>query len=100
MQAFLVYILKKNLMIEAPKITEEQQKQFRHEFIKMIEEYEGQHELEAFRNEWDGAVHFQIIDDHTVFVNIAGENKLPQLLKEKTRSMRDRFNEGHYHQTV
>jgi hypothetical protein len=41
-------------------------------------------------------VHFQIVDDHTVIVNNAGEEKLPLLLKEKIRSMRDRFNEGQY----
>ncbi len=84
-------------MIEPPKITEEQQKQFRYEFNKMLEEYTDQDELDMFRNEWDGAVHFQIVDDHTVIVNIAGEEKLPLPLKEKTRSMRDEFNRGNYH---
>lgn len=85
------------VMLEGPKITEEPQKQFSYEFITMIEEYPNQDELEAFRNEWDGAVNFQIVDDHTVIANIAGEEKLPPVLKEKTRDMRERFNEGHYH---
>jgi len=83
-------------MIETPKISDEQQKQFRYDFIKMIEEFDNQDELESFRSEWDGAVHFQIVDDHTVVVNISGEEKLPPPLKEKIRSMRDRFNEGNY----
>lgn len=83
-------------MIEPPKITTEQQKQFRDDFITMIEEYRNQDELGAFRDEWDGAVNFQIMDDHTVIVNIAGEEKLPPPLKEKTRDMRNQFNRGDY----
>ncbi len=84
-------------MIEAPKITEDQQKQFRYEFVKMIEEYHDQDALENFRTEWDGAVHFRIVDDHTTLADIAGEEKLPPDLKAKTRTMPDRFNEGRYH---
>jgi hypothetical protein len=79
-------------MIEVPKISEDQQKQFRYDFIKMIAEFPDQNELETFRSEWDGAVHFQIVDDHTVKINIAGEEKLPPPLKEKVRSMRNQFN--------
>jgi hypothetical protein len=72
-------------MIEAPKITDEQQNQFRYDFIKMIEEFNDQDELEPFRSEWDGAVHFQIIDDHTVMVNIAGEEKTATTIKRKNK---------------
>lgn len=39
-------------MIEKPKITDEQQKQLRYDFITMVEEYHDQDELEAFRAEW------------------------------------------------
>lgn len=78
-------------MIETPKIPEEQQKQFRYEFVKMIEEYNDQDALDAFRAEWDGAVNFEIHDDHTVIANIAGEEKLPESLKAKTRALRERF---------
>ena len=81
-------------MIEPPKITEDQQKQFRYDFIKMITEFNDQ--LETFRSEWDGAVHFQILDDHTVRINIAGEEKLPPAIKETVREMRTRFMEGEY----
>jgi hypothetical protein len=81
------------IMIEAPRITEQQQKELRYEFIKMIEEYPEQDQLEGFRREWDGAVHFQIMDDHTTVANIAGEEKLPADLKEKTRQMLRRFND-------
>jgi hypothetical protein len=84
-------------MIEPPKITEAQQKQFRDEFITMIEQHTNQNELEAFRDEWDGSVNFEIVDDHTVLVNIAGEEKLPQPIKEQTRRMREQFNRGDYH---
>ena len=83
-------------MIEAPKLTEEQQKQLRHDFIKMIEEYRDQDQLEVFRREWDGNVNFKIIDDHTVVANIAGEEKLPSELKEKAKQMVRRFNDGNY----
>jgi hypothetical protein len=83
-------------MIEAPKITEEQQKQLRYDFIKMIEEYHDQDQLDDFRREWDGNVNFKIIDDHTVVANIAGQEKLPVELKEKTREMVGRFNDGNY----
>jgi hypothetical protein len=83
-------------MIEPPKITEDQQKQFRYDFIKMITEFTDQDQLKAFRSEWDGAVHFQILDDHTVRINIAGEEKLPAAIKEKVREMRTRFMEGEY----
>ena len=83
-------------MIEAPRITEAEQKQFRDEFITMIEQYNDQDALEAFRNEWDGAVNFKIIDDHTVTVSIAGEEKLPIELKEKVWDMRNRFDKGNY----
>jgi hypothetical protein len=78
-------------MIAAPKITEDQQKQFRYDFTRMIEEFVDQNQLVAFRKEWDGAVHFQILDDHTVRINISGEEKLPPPLKEKVREMRNRF---------
>jgi hypothetical protein len=84
------------IMIEAPKITEEQQKQLRYDFIKMIEEFTDQDELEAFRNEWDGTVNFKILDDHTVIAHIAGEEKLPLPLKEKAKNMLNRFNAGQY----
>lgn len=84
-------------MIEAPKITEEQQKAFRYQFIKMIEEYHDQDQLDAFHEEWDGNVNFKIIDDNTVIANIKGDEKLPLELKEKTRRMIDQFNEGNYH---
>ena len=83
-------------MIEAPKIAEEQQKQLRHDFIKMIEEYHDQDQLDAFRREWDGNVNFKIIDDHTVVANIAGGEKLPSELKERADEMVRRFNDGNY----
>lgn len=83
-------------MIEAPKITEEQQKQLRYDFVKMIEEYDDQDRLDDFRKEWDGNVNFKIVNDHTVIANIAGEEKLPDELKEKTRQLVGRFNDGNY----
>jgi|GEM_PF-4227367 len=83
-------------MIEAPKITEEQQKQLRYKLITLIEQYPHPEELEEFRKEWDGGVNFKIIDDHSVIANITGEEKLPDDLKEKTRALIRQFNEGHY----
>jgi hypothetical protein len=78
-------------MIEAPKLSEEQQKQLRYDIITMIEEYPDQDALQAFRQEWDGAVHFKIEDDHTVVPNIAGDEKLPLPLKEEVRARLKRF---------
>lgn len=83
-------------MIEAPKITEEQQKQLRYDFIKMIEEYDDQAALDTFRKEWDGTVNFKIINDNTVEAMISGEEKLPEELKQKTKALIRRFNDGHW----
>jgi hypothetical protein len=84
------------VMIEAPKITEEQQKQLRYDFIKMIEEYGDQDALDTFRTEWDGTVNFKILSDNTVVAMISGEEKLPPDLKEKTKGLLRRFNEGNW----
>jgi hypothetical protein len=83
-------------MIERPRITEEQQKMVRYDLMNMIDAYHDQDQLEDFRREWDGNVNFKIIDDHTVEAHIAGEEKLPADIKEKTRRMLARFNDGNY----
>lgn len=79
-------------MIEAPTITMEQQKKLRYDFVNMIEQYDDRDRLHEFRKEWDGTVNFKIFDDHTVVAHVAGQEKLPDDLKEKTWSMLEKFN--------
>lgn len=83
-------------MIDATKITEEQQKQLRFDFITMIEEYDDQEALDIFRKEWDGTVDFKIIDDNTVEAIVSGKEKLPQDLKDKTAELLRQFNKGNW----
>ena len=83
-------------MIETPKISDEQQNQLRYDVIKMINEYPAQEQLAAFRTEWDGNVYFRTKNDHTVTAHVAGNEKLPQPLKEKLWSMMERFKQGQY----
>ncbi|HET9487925.1 MAG TPA: hypothetical protein VFO54_10835 [Chryseosolibacter sp.] len=83
-------------MIQTPKISDEQQNQLRYDVIKMINEYPEQEQLAAFRNEWDGIVYFRSLDEHTVTASVAGQEKLPQPLKEKLSGMVERFKRGQY----
>lgn len=79
-------------MIEAPRISDEQQKQLRYEFVKMIEEYDDQEQLAEFKREWDGTVNFKMLDDHSVLATVKGDEKLPPDLKQRSRELLNRFN--------
>ena len=48
----------------------------RYDFIKMIEEYDDQDSLAAFRTACDGTVNFKIIDDNTVVAGVSGQEKI------------------------
>ena len=83
-------------MIDEPKVSDEQQRKLRYDFVTMIEQYDNQEALGEFRSEWDGTVNFKIVDDHTVIASVSGQEKLPRDLKERTWGMLEKFNKGHY----